>query len=126
MWPLLILLEGVVKKTFGILCCLFALTGVSLALYGTAYGKFGTATTVVQRLSGFTANSVSVYNAGTNNLLTVPNCPTNVFTTRVTAGTAIVVPGGKSFTYNSGGETSIDSLCLATTNGTVLFYIGAF
>ena len=103
-----------------------AVTTVALALYGTGYAKTVTATTTTGRLSGFTANAVSVVNNGTNDVFAVPSCSTNTFNTRLAAGTAFRILGGTAFTFDCNQQESIASICYATTNDATEVIIGAF
>jgi hypothetical protein len=116
------------KKVTG-LAGMLLVAGVAVALgyVTTGFGKSATASTVTARVSGFTARTLSVYNAGTNEtVFALVNSTTNEFNTRLAAGTTVPIPHGASFSFDTGGSSSIDSVCYATTNGTAAVLIGAF
>jgi len=115
-----------ILKMFLILVVLGA-ARLAIALYDTGYGSQLTATTVTGRMSGFTANMVSVYNNNsTNDFFFLLNCSTNTFNTRLAAGTTIRVAPASGITLNAGGQDSIESICYATTNLTASFDVATY
>lgn len=104
----------------------FAIAAVGAGLYTTGWGGSVTATTAPVQATGFVANGVSVYNAGTNAVFALVNCSTGVLATRITAGSAIEIPANMSYTFDCQTKHSIWALCYATTNSTSVINIGAF
>ena len=90
------------------------------------YGRSVTATTTPVEISGFTANIVSVYVTGTNSIYTLPNVGTNTLATRITAGTAIEIPGGASFTFDGNGKTHIYRISYRSSVATTDVKFGMF
>ena len=97
-----------------------------LAIYGTGWGKQATSTTAIGNVSGFSANSVSVLNEGTNDVFVLSNIATGAFATRMTAGTCIRIPSQATYTFDSGGKDSIANICHATTNASSPITIDAY
>lgn len=105
------------------------LTGVIFAAtWGTGEGSKIAATTSPALLTFTTTlNTVSVYNSdATNDLFVLVDCSTNTLATRITAGTALPIPAGSSYTFDAQGNASIGSLCYATTNGTSTGYVAGY
>jgi len=95
----------------------------------TGYGQLVDVTTAPQILAimdaGTTnayATSISVYNAGTSTVFAAVNSTASVFSTMMTAKTAIPIAEHMSYTF---GGKRLESLCVATTNGTATAYVGA-
>jgi len=104
-------------------CVLGCLTLGAFAYLTAGYGKVLSASTTETRLTGFTARSVSVYNAGSTEIVyAAVNCTTNEFVPT----NSVPIPAGASYTFNADGSTSIDSLCYATTNGTESIYVATY
>ena len=102
--------------------------GLAVAqMYTTGFGTSATASTTHVQLKGFVANSVSVYNTDASEpVFALVNSTTNVLGTRITAGTAIEIPGQAAYTFDAAAHSSISSVSYATTNGTAAIKIAAF
>lgn len=105
-----------------------ASVAVSLALFGTGWGKLVTVTGDYQQVAGFTANSLSVYNSGAGLVKCLANISTNDFATRVAAGTHITIPSGGSYTFDGQGNAQIENVCLVTSgaSSTNVCYLAGF
>lgn len=114
------------KKATIIVAVVLAIAIGAYALYETGWGTIRTASTDPWIAQGFTANAVSVYNEGTNEVYTLVNITSNAFATRMTAGTCITIPGSSTWTFNAENETSISKVWYATSNGTSRIFIGAY
>jgi len=95
---------------------LLAMAVVSLGLYGLGYGEVVAVTNTHQRVDGFTANTVSLYNKGTNTVFALANCTTNQLGTRMAAGTAVPIASGVTYTFDARQQDHIFAVCMATTN----------
>lgn len=107
-------------KRFSIFCAVTLLAGVVIAAtWGTSEGKILACTTAPKLLTFTTTlNRVTLENTdATNTVFALVNSTTNVLATRITAGTALPIPAGKSYTWDAQGNASIGSLTYATTNG---------
>jgi len=113
------------RNTLTIVLALVLAT-TAFALYDTGWGKVVTASTTCQRVTGFTGNTVSLSNVGAVRVFTLANTTTNVLATRIAAGTAIPIPAGGTFTFDGNGQAHVESVCLATSNGTATVLIGSF
>ena len=98
----------------------------TLAIFGTGWGKTVTVTGTSQQVTGFSANTLVVLNAGSGIIKALVNISTTDFDTRVTAGTVITIPANMSFTFDSQAHDSISSVCLVTTGSTNVCYLGGF
>jgi len=102
-----------------IILLVLGLGAVAIASFTTGYGETITANVAPTQVKNFTtANNVSIYNSGTSNMYVLANLTTNQMVTRIAAGTAIVIPGGLSYTFDAAKARSIESVCYAgVTNG---------
>ena len=112
-------------KHISAIVLVFILTvAVAAAVYTTGYGRELTATTTSARVTGFTANSLSFFNQGTNTLHALVNCSTNTFDARLTAGTTVAIPADTAYTFSMATKRVISSFCYATTNESSGFVVG--
>jgi hypothetical protein len=97
------------------------------ATWGTGEGRIvAVSTTHTNIVFTTTVNTVSLHNSGTNNVFALVNSTTNALITRITEGTAVPVPAGGTYTWDAQAQASIRSLCMATTNGAAVCYLGAY
>jgi len=90
-------------------------------------GKVTTSTTLAVTNFTTTVNTLSVYNSDATSELTVlVDCTTNVFATRIAAGTAIVIPATGTFTFDAREQASIKSLCYVADTGTPVMYVAGY
>lgn len=114
-----------------LLGCLFVVTAAAAAPYqiSEGFGHITSATTSPQNIEFVEAGtnvyavSVSVYNSGTNMLFCAVNITTGNFAGKISSTNAVPIPANSRFTFN--GE-SLHNICLQTTNGSTVVYIGAY
>jgi hypothetical protein len=113
------------KVLFSTLVGIVIAASIVYAIYDGS-GRQVTATTTPVEVSGFTANMVTVYVTGTNSIYFLPNVGTNTLATRITAGTAMEIPGGASLTLNCMGMTHISRFSyrasVATTDAKFIMF----
>ena len=115
------------KKFYAILLSAVVCAGVCLAVYTTGAGRKVTATTVpVEITMADRVATLSVYNSGTNEVFCLVDCTTNVFATRLAAGTTVPIPAGSVFTFDTKSKDSIGSISLSTTNASSDVYIAGY
>ena len=114
------------KRIIAVGVLVIGLAASALALYKTGWGTETTSTTTVEQLSGFTANTVSLINNGSNTVYALSNTSTNEFATRLAAETCIPIPAGATWTWNYETQGSINNIFHITTNGTSPIVVGAF
>ena len=113
-------------KYLAIAAALMSLSFTAFAIFGSGWGNTGTATTTVQQVTGFTVNTLSVYNQGAATFFCNVSCASNVFAANLTSGTSVPIPANSSFTFNAQAHASIDTISFATTNGTAIFYLAGY
>ena len=106
--------------------CVVCVAAAAYALYGSGRGKVATVTGTASRLSGFTANKVEVYNAGTDLVYAAANCTTGQFAVLFGVSNAIPIRGSAAWTFDCAGRASIDSVCLRTDGATNVCYVSTF
>jgi hypothetical protein len=73
-----------------------------------------------------TVNTLSINNSGANKIYVLVNCATQELNTAITAGNAIPIPAGSTFTFDAQGNASIESFCHKAASGTSAFIYGAY
>ena len=128
------------KRSLGLVAAFLVLTGAfcwaaDLLLFSTGRSWVGSASVATVRVTGFTANSLSVKNTGSKRLFAGPNwATTNAFNAAVVTVTnsialqtpPLIIEAGDTYTFEALDKARIRSFCIATTNGTTTFVIGAF
>jgi len=113
------------KYIIMVLMMVLAVAGLTYAR-STGYGKLATATTTTARITLTANNTVSIYNPGTSVVHTLVNCTTSEFNTVYALTNCVMIPAGKSYTYDTQARQNIDSLCYKTAIGTSSIYISSF
>lgn len=117
------------KRVTRLVLALTLMAGVAFGVnyLTTGFGSRMVATTASSRLDGFSARSVSIYNpSSTAVIYALVNCTTNEFDVRQAAGTTMSIPAGKDYTFDTGGDTSIHSLCIQASAGTVTNHVNCY
>jgi hypothetical protein len=118
--------ESHMKRLMLSLAVVALCASAAFAIFGSGYGRTVSVTEVTSRIDGFTANKLSIYNAGAATVYALPNLTTNEFNVHYAAGTTIPIPGGMSFTFDGEGEDHVASLCWRTVSSTNVCYVGAW
>ena len=112
------------KRIAIIAIIVLALAGVTYAVYTTGTGKIQTVTTTPARLTDLSSTIISIYNDDSTDIIfALANITTNAFATRLAAGTCIPIPPKASYTIDNENKKAVQTLVLATTNGTAVSYI---
>lgn len=118
------------KRFLSIFAVAVLLTGIVVAAtWRTGEGKILAATTTPAKFTWTNEifNTLSVYNSdATNTVFCLVNTTTNVLDTRMTAGTALPIPAGASYTFDAQAHGEISSICYATTNGTATVFAAGY
>lgn len=113
-----------VKLILGVILCSAV---AAVAFMGSGWGTSATVTTTAVQFTGFSAASVSVYNAGVSNVVyAMVNCSTNEFATAVAATNAVPIPPGTTFVFDTKARTSLHNISLVAAEGDSLVYVGAY
>jgi len=111
----------------GLALCSLLVAAIAVADFTTGYGKSVSVSATATNVTGFTVSSLSVFNQGPSLVYVLVNCDTNTFNARLTEGSAVAVPSGSVYTFNTQTKTSISQVNLATpADGSATALIAGF
>jgi hypothetical protein len=115
-------------KKMLIAIAIVGLMGAVVWAVSNGFGKTLSVTSASQQVTGFTANLVSVYNdkGSASVVYALVNCETGTLDTAVASNTAVCIPPGMAFTFDTRQKGLIDRICFESASGTNTVYMGAY
>ena len=110
-----------------IVICLFAASLAFASEPGAkGVGAEETATTTATQYTGFKAHKLSILNNGSVTVYVLVNATAAELDTAIAAGTAVPIPAGSSFTFDTQAKDTIFSFAVEPASGTADLVIGSF